>query len=236
MKNGLEILSKDASSQNKQYESSLNLIQHTTRNKFVMLKNKMKLLLFLYLCPLAGFIFSLSYYKWLKISFEQENDEIWISLFMVLIVKNEEIYSIEYFRSFLCESFFKKSDKDCSFLKNFHIVGVLSLLFLGIAILAHIYVIFQLFLILIDKYIKLKPKLCIKLRKLQILTFAMYFIGFFTWFIGSGCLYFDLEGLGLCFYINVGSCIFYFLLMLYFLYLKRKIREINRISDYLFNN
>lgn len=213
----------------KQKESSM-LIEHTTRNKFLMLKNNMKLLFFLYFCPLAGFLFSLLYHKWLLIA--SEKGSVWVSLFLV---KTEtDSFSIQYFRSFLCQKALGSEEK-CEILENLRIAGVLALLFMGIAILLHFFAIFQIGLILADKYIEWKPKLCIKLRKLVIITFFLYLVAFFIWFIGSGCFNYEMNELGICFWINAGSVLSFLLLMLYFLYLKRKIREINTISGYIFD-
>jgi len=217
----------------RQREASMKLIEHTTRNKFLMLKNNMKLLFCLHFLPLGGFLFSLFYYKWLKISLNEQND-IWVSLFTVFEVKTQQTFSIEYFKSFICLKIMK-NEENCLFLKDFRLAGVVSLLFLGLGILFHLFAIFQIILILMDKYISFKPKLCLKLRKLQIMTFFLYLIAFFIWFIGSGCFNYIMWNLGICFYVNAGGVVMYFFLMFYFLYLKRKIAEINRISDYIFD-
>ena len=215
----------------KQKETSMQLIEHTKRNKFLMLKNNMKFLLFLHLFPLCGFLFSLFYHKWLKFTLNL-NNEIWVGLFNVFEVKNEQKYLIEYFRSFVCVKIMK-NEENCDFLRSFRSAGVVALFFLGFGILFHFYAIFQIVLILIDKYISYKPKLCLKLKKLQIITFFLYFSAFFIWFIGSGCFYYNLRNLGVSFYINAGGVVFYFLLMFYFLYLKRRIVAVNRISHLL---
>lgn len=174
--------------------------------------------------------------KWIQISLS-DTYTIRVGLFSIFSEEINQSYSIRYFQTFVCEKFFKTSNlqNNCVFLKNFYWAGVVSLLFMGIGVLAHLYVIFQIILILCDKYIGLKPKLCIRLRKLQLMNFFLYFISFIIWFLGSGCVYFDLNGLGLSFYLNAGSMIFYLLLLFYFLYLKKKIKEINRISGYLWH-
>ena len=217
-----------------QHESSLKLIEHSTRNKFLILKNNMKLLLFLHLLPVSSIIFSVSYHKWFQhlLSSEVAETEIWLSLFSVFLPKTGEIYTIEYFRLFLCE-LYAKNEKNCFFLKNFRFAGVISSLFIAIGVLADFYLIFQLVLILLDKYNALKPKLCLKLRKLQIITFFLYFVGFFIWVIGSGVLNLPLRNLGICFYANFGGIALYAALMGYFSHLKRKIKERIRISAYL---
>ena len=232
IKKDLELVENEHSSL-KQKEASMHLIEHTTRNKFLMLKNNMKLLLLLHFFPLLGFLFSLFYHKWLKFTLNQ-NNEIWVSLFNVYDVKTEQTYLIEYFRSFVCAKIMK-NEENCDFLKSFRSAGVVSLLFLGFGILFHFYTIFQIILILIDKYIEFKPKLCLKLKKLQIITFFLYLSSFFIWFIGSACFNYNLGNLGVSFYINAGGVLFFFLLMLYFLYVRRKIVGINRISGLLFD-
>lgn len=214
-------------------ESSIRLLEHTTRNKFLLLKNNMKLLLVLYFLPLVAFILSVAFSKWIEIILPK-NNMIWLGLYSVFLENEQESYSIGYFQSFICQNIIKsQTPQECLFLKNFRWAGVVSLLFIGIGFLSHIYVIFQLVLILTDHYVRLKPKLFIKLKTLQFVNLFTYLIAFFIWLLASGCIYFDLSLLGPSFYLNLGGIVGYFLLLLYFLYLKKKIKTMNRITDYL---
>lgn len=216
-------------------ESSIRLLEHTTRNKFLLLKNNMKLLLVLYFFPLIMLILSVAFYKWIEIILPK-NNVIWIGLYSIFQESTEETYSIGYFQSFICQNIIKsQTAQECLFLKNFRWAGVVSLFFIGIGFMTHIFVIFQLILILTDNYVRLKSKLCIKLKTLQFVNLFTYFIAILIWFLGSGCIYFDMSELGLSFYLNLVGVVVYLFLLLYFLHLKKKIKTMNRITDYLWH-
>ena len=212
--------------------SSISMTIYNENIKFKMLTNYVKLLLFLNFIPIFGYCFSIIYYKWYFVAFQ--NDQFWVNLLYIYDEKSGDYYSIENFISSACWDYLQTNpEMTCEFFNIFKTTGGVTFFFMAIATIMHIFHIFQLIVILQKKYQLLQYWFCIKLKTLQVSVFILYVGGIFIWVFFILMSQRTLSNYGISFYFALLSTIAYSGVFFYFVRLKKILKQQKIINNLL---
>jgi len=200
--------------------------------KFKMLTNYVKLLLIINFIPLIGYSFSIIYYKWYLVEFQ--NDKFWVNLLYIYDEQNNEYYEIQGFIDSVCWDYLQRNpEMSCGFFNIFKTTGGVTFFFMAIASVMHIFHIFQLIIVLLKKYQLLQLWFCIKLKTLQVSAFILYIGGIFIWVFFILLSQRTFKNYGISFYVALISTCFYSGVFIYFVRLKKILKEKKLINNLL---
>ena len=212
--------------------SSISLTIFNENMKFKMLTNYVKLLLIINFIPLIGYCFSIIYYKWYLVEFQ--NDKFWVNLLYIYDEQNNEYYEIQGFIDSVCWDYLQRNpEMSCGFFNIFKTTGGVTFFFMAIASVMHIFHIFQLIIILLKKYQLLQLWFCIKLKTLQVSAFILYIGGIFIWVFFILLSQRTFKNYGISFYVALISTCFYSGVFIYFVRLKKILKEKKLINNLL---
>jgi hypothetical protein len=221
---------KEKLSKNFLFESDIAVFHEIDKKR--ILRNNLKLIFFLNLFPFVGLLFSLIYYKWVKLVLD-DSSALWFHLLFVYDELTGEKYFFSEFIHQICKQHDELIKKNgCSFYGIFEVSGIISFIFLSISLVIYFIFLLQLLMSIKDKG-KFLSRFCFKQKSKQIIILIMNFLGLFFWLVVCVLTEFSFERVGVSVYVLFFSSIFLCPLLCYYIYMKKSIKTENAISNLL---